>query len=101
METSVVRGLTKAVVDQKLQEYGKNSLSEKAPVPWFVKLFHELTTVFALLLWGSGILCLIVYGLSPTDPSNVNIVKFKFIALFSNCLVSNRVPDRCGFISLE
>ena len=46
-------------------------LSEKKAVPWFVKLFHELTSVFAMMMWVGSLLCFIVYGITPEDPSNV------------------------------
>lgn len=46
-------------------------LTEKVKSPWFIKLFHELTSMFALLLWAGAILCFLSYGLSPTDPANV------------------------------
>ena len=46
-------------------------LTEKERVPWFVKLFHELTSVFAMMMWIGALLCFIVYGITPTDPSNV------------------------------
>lgn len=36
-----------------------------------MKLFHELTTPFALLLWAGAILCFVAYALSSTDQSNL------------------------------
>ncbi len=36
-----------------------------------MQLFHELTSFFALLLWGGAIMCLIGYGLDTSDPSNL------------------------------
>lgn len=36
-----------------------------------MKLIHELTTMFAWLLWVGAALCYLAYGLSPEDPSNV------------------------------
>lgn len=48
-----------------------------------MKLIHELTTMFAWLLWvGSG-LCFLAYGLAPEDPSNV-FASFN-LALFGYC----------------
>lgn len=80
--TSFSSGLTNQASEQKILEFGKNEMSEKEAVPWFVKLFHELTSVFALLLWGSGILCLIVFGLSPGDPSNLYLAIVLFLIVF-------------------
>lgn len=36
-----------------------------------MKLIHELTSMFALLLWAGAALCFLAYGLSTEDPSNV------------------------------
>jgi sodium/potassium-transporting ATPase subunit alpha len=67
-------GLTTALAEEKfktiefnyfcrIREYGKNHLSEKKKTPWFVKLWHELTGMFSLLLWAGGVLCFIAFGL--------------------------------------
>ncbi|CAD8085019.1 unnamed protein product [Paramecium sonneborni] len=71
LETSVKNGLSKSQIDSKLQQYGKNVLSSKERTPWYVKLLHELTNVFALLIWAGALLCFIAYGLAPEDPSNL------------------------------
>lgn len=39
-----------------------------------MKLIHELTSMFSMLLWVGSILCFIAYGLSPEDPSNVYFI---------------------------
>jgi len=67
----MVNGLTKAKADQKIIEIGKNQLSERVKEPWYIKLIHELTTMFAMLLWVGAGLCFLAYGLAPEDPSNV------------------------------
>jgi sodium/potassium-transporting ATPase subunit alpha len=36
-----------------------------------MKLVHELTNVFACLIWAGAALCFLAYGLAPEDPSNV------------------------------
>lgn len=46
-------------------------MTEKVKDPWYVKLFHELTSFFALLLWTGAILCFIAYYLDSSDPSNL------------------------------
>lgn len=38
-----------------------------------MKLIHELTSMFAWLLWAGAGLCFLAYGLAPEDPSNVII----------------------------
>jgi sodium/potassium-transporting ATPase subunit alpha len=58
-------------VDEKIRTIGKNKLPEKKKAPWYFQLLHEFTGFFAYLLWISGILSFIAYGLDPSDPSNV------------------------------
>ncbi|CAK59780.1 unnamed protein product (macronuclear) [Paramecium tetraurelia] len=70
-QTSSNDGLTKDVANQRLQEVGKNELTQKEKVPWYMKLIHELTSMFSMLLWVGSILCFIAYGLAPEDPSNL------------------------------
>lgn len=36
-----------------------------------MKLLHELSSVFACMMWAGAILSFIAYGLSPEDPSNL------------------------------
>lgn len=36
-----------------------------------MKLFHELTSFFAILLWVGSVLCFIAYFLDSSDPSNL------------------------------
>lgn len=42
-----------------------------------MKLIHELTSMFAWLLWAGAALCYLAYGLSPEDPSNVKLLKLR------------------------
>jgi sodium/potassium-transporting ATPase subunit alpha len=70
-EDNLVNGMTTAEGEKRVKEYGENKLTERAKSPWYVKLFHELTTFFSLLLWGAGILCFIAYGLDSSDMSNM------------------------------
>lgn len=55
----------------RLREVGKNQLSQKKKTPWYIKLLHELTGMFALLLWIGGLLCFLAFILDQSDPSNV------------------------------
>ncbi|CAD8185836.1 unnamed protein product [Paramecium octaurelia] len=70
-QTNAKTGLTREVADQKLVEFGKNELSQKEKEPWYMKLIHELTSMFAWLLWAGAALCFLAYGLAPEDPSNL------------------------------
>lgn len=64
-------GLTSAEVDKRREEDGPNKLPDKKKTHWTVLLFHELTSVFSLLLWAAGILAIIAYILAPEDASNL------------------------------
>lgn len=46
-------------------------MSEKKAIPWYVKLFHELSSLFAMMMWCGAALSFLAYGLSPEDPSNL------------------------------
>lgn len=71
LETSLVNGMDSKTVERLTLIYGKNQLTEKKAVPWFVKIFHELTTVFSMMMWICAALCFIVFALSSSDPSNM------------------------------
>ncbi|KAM3146830.1 hypothetical protein pb186bvf_000984 [Paramecium bursaria] len=71
LETNFKHGLSSDEAQVRLFKNGLNTLTQKKVVPWFVKLFHELTSVFAILMWTGALLCFIVYGVAPADPSNL------------------------------
>ena len=50
-------GLTTHEAQDHKFKYGDNCLSERKKSPWYVKLIHELTSLFALMLWGGSALC--------------------------------------------
>ena len=70
-ESSLENGLSTEEAEQRHKEQGDNTLSQKDKDPWYMKLFHELTSFFALLLWGGSILCFIAYALDSEDQSNL------------------------------
>jgi sodium/potassium-transporting ATPase subunit alpha len=72
MSTSVDRGLSKSMADQKLIELGHNCLSEKKKTFWLITLLHEFVGFFGLMLMLGGSLCFLAYGLAPADPSTVH-----------------------------
>lgn len=70
-DTVFTQGLTSAQAAERNSKQGDNVLSEKKKDPWWMKLFHELTSPFALMLWAGSILCIVAYGLDTSDPSNL------------------------------
>lgn len=64
-------GLTDEQVKEKQDQYGLNVLTEKTTVPWYMKLIHEWTSPFALMLWAGAALCFLAYFLDSSDASNL------------------------------
>lgn len=56
-------GMTTANADKRRLTEGRNMLTPPAKIPEWLKLFHEMTGFFALLLWLGSILCFVAYGL--------------------------------------
>lgn len=44
-----------------LLKEGKNALTDKESVPWYIVFLEEMTGFFSLLLWFGAILCFIGY----------------------------------------
>lgn len=61
---------------------GQNKLSEKKVMPWYFVYLKEFTQFLSLLLLISAALCFIVYGISPTDPSNLYLGIVLVIVVF-------------------
>jgi sodium/potassium-transporting ATPase subunit alpha len=70
-KTNVKAGLSSDEAEKRLVSDGPNKLTEKEGVHWSLKLFHELTTPFACLLWAGALLCFVAYALSSSDASNL------------------------------
>ena len=70
-EENLKTGITTQEADRKNHEHGDNTLTQKKKTPWYLKLLHELTTFFSLMLWAGSILCFIAYGIDKSDPSNL------------------------------
>lgn len=69
-------------------EFGDNTLTEKIKDPWYLQLFRELTSFFALLLWIGSILCFVAYGIDQADPSNLYLGIVLAIVVFLTGLVT-------------
>jgi sodium/potassium-transporting ATPase subunit alpha len=106
-------GLTQREAEERNKIEGDNRLSEGKKEPWFVQLFHELTSFFSLLLWAGAILCFIAYGLDPHDPSNLYLGIVLAVVVFVTGLVTfmqnaksdsimegfkNFIPPKCTVI---
>ena len=87
-EETVSRGLSDKEAEDRVRKFGENALTEKKKKPWYVKLFHELTTFFSLMLWVGGILCFVAYGLDPSDKSNMYLGIVLFIVVLSTGIIT-------------
>jgi sodium/potassium-transporting ATPase subunit alpha len=76
------QGLSNGEAADRNAKYGDNAISGKKKTPWYLMLLKELTGFFPMLLWVGGILSLIAYALSPTDPSNLYLGVVLFVVNF-------------------
>jgi len=67
------KGLTTAFAEKRLEEDGKNELTEKAGSAWYINFCKEMTGFFSLLLWFGAFLCFLGYIIDEdkSDKSNL------------------------------
>lgn len=70
--TDLEKGLETKVFEERIK-LGFNEITPKEGVWWFWKFFKHVAGGFSILLWVGSILCFIVYGLTPEDPSNLTL----------------------------
>ena len=112
-EDNLTNGMTDDEAEKRIKKHGLNTLSERKKTPWYMKLFHELTTFFSLMLWVGGILCFVAYGLDKNDKSNMYLGIVLFIVVFSTGVITffqnaksdsimegfkNFIPPKCRVI---
>lgn len=85
---TVKTGLTDAEVERRIEKYGENKLSERKKTPWYMKLIHELTTFFSLLLWMGGFLCFFAYGIDSSDKSNLYLGIVLIVVVFTTGVIT-------------
>lgn len=109
-EDTLINGLSKTEADERNLKFGNNSLSERKKTHWFLKLLHELTTYFSLMLWAGSLLCLIAYFIDKSDPSNLYLGIVLAIVVMTTGIITfsqnaksdsimegfkNFIPDEC------
>ena len=70
-EKTLEVGLSSEEAERRHHEQGKNTLTATGKDPWYVQLFHEFTSLFALLLFLCAALSFIVFAFDTTDPSTL------------------------------
>jgi len=63
LETDAELGLTSKKAAEKVEEFGRNVLTDKDTVPWYIVFLAEMTGFFSLLLWFGSILCFFGYAI--------------------------------------
>lgn len=59
LETDLTNGLTSAEAHGRIAHYGPNVLQRVRREPWYFKLFRNLFSFFAVLLWIAALLCFV------------------------------------------
>jgi calcium-translocating P-type ATPase len=59
LQTKADAGLSSEQAEERLKYYGKNEIEKVVRIPWYIKLFKNFFSFFAILLWIAAILCYI------------------------------------------
>ena len=59
LQTDLVKGLSSAEAQSRLDHYGGNFLQRSRRDPWYFKLLRNLFSFFAILLWIAALLCFV------------------------------------------
>lgn len=85
-------GLSTDEIESRRDRFGPNKIPERKKIHWIFDLIHQLTSLFACLMWAGGVLAIVAYGLSTNDQSNLwlGVILFAvvlitgFFAFFQN-----------------
>ena len=85
------QGLSTGQIDGKQKKFGKNKLSEKKGLPWYIVFLLRFTGAFNYLLWGGALLCFIGYGLQSdkSDKSNLFLGIVLILIIFITAVFSH------------
>jgi sodium/potassium-transporting ATPase subunit alpha len=65
------KGLSDARASELLQEFGPNVLTPPARIPLWLLFLIQFTNMLNVLLIATGALCLMLYGINPSEPANL------------------------------
>jgi sodium/potassium-transporting ATPase subunit alpha len=101
--------MTSAQASASAKENGKNILTEKDALPWYVVFIKEMTGFFSLLLWFGSALCFLGYGIQEDkaeDQSNLYLgIVLALVVFVTGCFsylqtskAASLMDDFKGFI---
>lgn len=70
-DASLSPGLSVDLAHKLLQQFGPNSLTPPARVPLWLLFLLQFTNLFMVLLMAAGFLCLVLFAIKPSDPTNM------------------------------
>ena len=82
------KGLSSKKADELIHFYGKNALTPPKEMPEILKFLSHLLNFLNLLLFGAGILSVVIYITDTTQPINLWLALFLLILVFFNMSVT-------------
>ena len=70
-DPSLSQGISSDLAHRLLQQFGPNSLTPPARVPLWLLFMIQFTNLFMVLLMAAGFLCLVLFAIKPSDPTNL------------------------------
>jgi magnesium-transporting ATPase (P-type) len=79
------RGLTAPQAQEMLAQFGPNMLTPPARIPLWLLFLFQFLNFFMLLLIAAGIISIIAYLISPSDPTNLYLGILLLVVVFVTC----------------
>jgi sodium/potassium-transporting ATPase subunit alpha len=71
LEVDIHKGLSEQQATAKIRTFGPNRLTEVKALPWYCMFLKTMFGLFSCLLWVSAGLCILAYGFTLSDPTNL------------------------------
>jgi sodium/potassium-transporting ATPase subunit alpha len=79
------RGLTSKQAQEMLAQFGPNMLTPPARIPLWLLFLFQFLNFFMLLLIAAGVISIIAYLISPSDPTNLYLGILLLVVVFVTC----------------
>lgn len=86
--TSLKDGLSSQTARKRLEKHGPNTLSPSETRPWWKQLLLHFADFFSLLLLAAAVLCVVAYGIDPSEDIHLYLANFLFIVVVATSLFS-------------